>query len=130
MALEMRPNDNAREGRPSVWIFSGQSIVLLVIGVGLSLGSFRIANSVWGLEVVPSLAIGIAPLALITAFVAFFVNGKPHSYALDLAFWGIFRTQCRLYVCGILDQPPQFWVRGRAPRHPREFSVTPQVISR
>ena len=122
MALEMRPNDNAREGRPSVWIFSGQSIVLLVIGVGLSLGSFRISNSVWGLEVVPSLAIGITPLGVITAFVAFFVNGKPESYALDLAFWGAFRLQSWLYLIGIIDRPPEFWVRGKAPRHPVEFS--------
>jgi hypothetical protein len=47
MALEMHPNDNAREGRPSVWIFSGQSVVLLVIGVGLSLVLFRVANALW-----------------------------------------------------------------------------------
>jgi hypothetical protein len=126
MALEMRPNDNAREGRPSVWIFSGQSVVLLVIGVGLSLVLFRIANALWGLETIPSLVIGIAPLALITVFVAFFVNGKPDSYALDLAFWGAFRLQSWLYATGIVDCLPEFWVRGKCPRHPREFSATPK----
>jgi hypothetical protein len=122
MALQLRPNDNAREGRPSVWIFSGQSVVLLVIGVGLSLVLFRIANALWGFETVPSLVIGIMPLALITAFVALFVNGKPESYALDLAFWGAFRLQSWLYLVGIIDRSPQFWVRGKAPRHPIEFS--------
>ena len=116
MALEMRPNDNAREGRPSVWIFSGQSVVLLVIGVGLSLVLFRIANALWGFETVPSFAIGIMPLALITAFVALFVNGKPESYALDLALLQLFRMQRWLYVTGIVDRPPEFWVRRKAPR--------------
>jgi hypothetical protein len=122
MALQLRPNDNAREGRPSVWIFSGQSVVLLVLGVGLSLGLFRIANALWGLETGPSLIIGIIPLGVITAFVAFFVNGKPESYALDLALWGAFRLQSRLFVIGVIDRPPEFWVRGKPPLHPTEFS--------
>ena len=121
MALSLRPNDNAREGRPSVWIFSGQSVVLLVIGVGLSLGLFRVANALWGLETVPSLIIGIIPLGLITGFVALFVNGKPESYAIDLGLWGVFRIQCWLYTTGIIDRPPEFWVQGKAPRHPLEF---------
>jgi len=126
MALEMRPNDNAREGRPSVWIFSGQSVVLLVIGVGLSLVLFRVANALWGLETVPSLLIGVVPLALVTAFVAFFVNGKPESYALDLALLQVFRIQRWLYSTGIIDRPPEFWVRGKGPRHPREFTINPK----
>ena len=126
MALEMRANDNAREGRPSVWIFSGRSVVLLVIGVGLSLTLFRVANALWGFETVPSLVIGIIPLGLITAFVAFFVNGKPESYALDLALLQVFRIQRRLYLTGIIDRPPEFWVRGKPPRHPREFTLNPQ----
>ena len=123
MALQLRPNDNAREGRPSVWIFSGRSVVLLVIGVGLSLGLFRIANALWGLETVPSLIIAIMPLGLITAFVAFFVNGKPDSYAVDLGLWGCFRVLCWLYLTGIIDRPPEFWIRGRRPRHPSEFTM-------
>ena len=126
MALEMRPNDNAREGRPSVWIFSGQSVVLLVIGVGLSLVLFRMANAFWGFETFPSLVIGIVPLALITAFVAFFVNGKPESYALDLMLLNAFRIQRWLYLTGIIDQQPEFWVRRKPPRHPREFTLNRQ----
>jgi hypothetical protein len=126
MALELRPNDNAREGRPSVWIFSGQSVVLLVIGVGLSLVLFRIANALWGFGTVPSLVIGVVPLALITAFVAFFVNGKPESYALDLALLQVFRIQRWLYVTGIVDRPPEFWVHRKPPRHPSEFITNPK----
>jgi hypothetical protein len=126
MALQLRPNDNAREGRPSVWIFSGQSVVLLVIGVGLGLVLFRIANALWGLETVPSLIIGILPLTLITAFVAFFVNGKPESYALDLMLLQAFRIQRWLYLTGLVDRPPEFWMRGKPPRHPREFTLNRQ----
>jgi len=124
MALEMRTNDNAREGRPSVWIFSGQSVVLLVIGVGLSLVLFRVANALWGFETIPSLVIGITPLTLITTFVAFFVNGKPESYALDLGLLQVFRIQRWLYLTGIIDRPPEFWVHRKPPRHPREFSIS------
>ena len=72
------------------------------------------------------LVIGIMPLALITAFVAFFVNGKPEYYALDLALLQIFRIQRWLYLTGILDRPPGFWVHGKPPRHPREFTVNSQ----
>ncbi len=37
MGVELRPNDNAREGRASVWIFSGRSIVYLVVGVAMGI---------------------------------------------------------------------------------------------
>ena len=33
MALEMHPNDNAREGKPALWIFEGRSVAFLVGGV-------------------------------------------------------------------------------------------------
>jgi hypothetical protein len=94
--------------------------------VGLSLLLFRIANALWGFETVPSLLIGVVPLALITAFVAFFVNGKPESYALDLALLQAFRIQRWLFVTGIVDRTPEFWVRRKPPRHPREFTLDPK----
>jgi hypothetical protein len=50
MGVELRPNDNAREGRASVWIFSGRSIVYLVVGVGIGIALFRLANMVWGFD--------------------------------------------------------------------------------
>jgi hypothetical protein len=33
--VELRHNGNAREGRASVWIFSGRSIVYLVVGAAM-----------------------------------------------------------------------------------------------
>ena len=42
MPLELHSNDNAREGRPSVWIFQGNSVVLLVAGVAAFVALFRI----------------------------------------------------------------------------------------
>ena len=41
----MHSNDNAREGRPSIGIFQGRSVVLLVIGAGTFVGLFRILDA-------------------------------------------------------------------------------------
>jgi hypothetical protein len=121
MGVELRPNDNAREGKASVWIFSGRSLVYLVVGVGLGIALFRLANSMWGFDVVSSLVIGIMPLALITLFVATLINGKPYSYAWDVFCWGIWRVHGWAYRTGLIDRPPQFWVLGKKPRHPQLF---------
>ena len=80
MALQMHSNDNAREGRPRVWIFQGRSVVLLVIGAGTFVGLFRILDAAsvdWPLNI----AVSILPLALCALFVWRFVNDKPSSYA-------------------------------------------------
>jgi hypothetical protein len=122
MALELRPNDNAREGRASVWIFSGRSVVFLVVGVGLGIALFRLSNAAWGFDVLSSLLIGIMPLAAITLFVQVLVNGKPPSHAWDVTCWGVWRLHAWIYRTGIVDRPPQFWVRGREPRHPNLFT--------
>jgi len=121
MGVELRPNDNAREGRPSVWIFSGRSIVYLVVGVGMGIALFRLANMVWGFDVLSSLVIGTMPLAAITLFVQVLVNGKPPSHAWDMMCWGLWRVHAWVYRSGILDRPPQFWVSGKKPRHPQLF---------
>src|SRR5258707_11037612 len=91
MGVELWPNDNAREGRPSVWIFSGRSIVYLVVGLGMGIALFRLANMVWGFDVLSSLVIGTMPLAAITLFVQVLVNGKPPSHAWDMMCWGLWR---------------------------------------
>ena len=121
MGVELRPNDNAREGRASVWIFSGRSIVYLVVGVGMGIALFRLANMVWGFDVLSSLVIGTMPLAAITLFVQVLVNGKPPSHAWDMMCWGLWRVHAWVYRSGILDRPPQFWVSGKKPRHPQLF---------
>jgi hypothetical protein len=121
MGVELRPNDNAREGRPSVWIFSGRSIVYLVVGVGMGIVLFRLANIAWGFDVLSSLLIGIMPLAAITLFVQVLVNGKPPSHAWDVMCWGLWQVHAWAYRSGIVDRPPQFWVSGKKPRHPELF---------
>jgi hypothetical protein len=121
MGVELRPNDNAREGRASVWIFSGRSIVYLVVGVGMGIALFRLANMVWGFDVLSSLVIGTMPLAAITLFVQVLVNGKPPSHAWDVMCWGLWRMHAWSYRSGILDRPPQFWVSGKKLRHPQLF---------
>jgi hypothetical protein len=121
MGVELRPNDNAREGRASVWIFSGRSIAYLVVGVGMGIALFRQANMVWGFDVLSSLIIGTMPLAAITLFVQVLVNGKPPSHAWDVMCWGLWRVHAWAYRSGIVDRPPQFWVSAKKPRHPRTF---------
>ena len=106
----MHANDNAREGRPGVWIFQGRSVVLLVIGAGLFVGLFRILD-VAGADLPLNFALSLLPLALMTVYVWRFVNDKPVSYAQDLVTWHLFRFRQALYMSGALDRPPSFWIR-------------------
>jgi hypothetical protein len=120
MALELHSNDNAREGRPGVWIFQGNSVVLLVAGVAAFVALFRIlvaAEVDWPLAFVLSLI----PLLALAAYVHLMVNGRAPSYATDVLLFAIWRVKARTYLAGALDRPPQFWVKGTRPRHPREF---------
>ena len=82
MALPIHSNDNAREGRPGLWIFQGRSVVLLVVGVAAFVGLFRTFDST-GLDLPINAVISLVPLLVMGAFVQFFVNGKPASYAFD-----------------------------------------------
>ena len=107
----MHANDNAREGRPGVWIFQGRSVVLLVIGAGLFVGLFRILDFA-GIDLPLNFALSLLPLALMTVYVWRFVNDKPASYAQDLLAWHLFRFRQWLYMNGALDRPPSFWIRS------------------
>src|ERR1700731_3858937 len=106
MGVELRPNDNAREGRASVWIFSGRSIVYLVVGVSLGIALFRLANMAWGFDVLSSLVLGTMPLAAITFFVQVLVNGKPPSHAWDVMCWGLWRGDAWAFWGGIFGWAP------------------------
>ena len=117
----MHTNDNAREGRPGVWIFRGRSVVLLVIGAGLFIGLFRISDAA-GVDWPLNIAVSLLPLALMALYVWRFVNDKPSSYAWDLFMLGVWRFKSWLYLKGALGRPPAFWIRGRVPRHPAEFN--------
>jgi hypothetical protein len=120
MALEMHPNDAAREARPSLWIFSGRAVVLLVAGVFLFILLFLVLSHT-GVDFWWTLALSALPLLAITAFVNFFVNGRPPSYAWDLLVLARWRVRSRIYMAGCLERPPQLWVANRKPAHPKEF---------
>jgi hypothetical protein len=120
MALELHPNDNAREGRPGIWIFHGRSAVLLVIGAGAFVGLFRILDAA-GVDWVLNIVISLLPLALMTFYVWRFVNDRPASYAADLLAWQLFRFRQWIYRRGALARPPSFWIRPVAFLHPSQF---------
>jgi len=120
MQLELHSNDNAREGRPGVWIFQGNSVVLLVAGVAAFVAIFRVlvaAEVVWPL----ALVLCLVPLVALATYVHLMVNGKAPSYAVDLLLFFLWRVKVRTYLAGALDRPPQFWVKGQRPRHASEF---------
>jgi hypothetical protein len=124
--MQMHSNDNAREGRPSLWIFKGKSVVLLVIGAGVFIALFRMLDAA-GVDWPLNIALSILPLLVTTAYVWRFVNGKPSSYAWDLLMFAIWRSKSWLYLNGALDRPPALWIRARLPRHPSEFTSEVEV---
>jgi hypothetical protein len=118
--LEYHANDNAREGRPSVWIFEGKSVVFLVCGVAAFIAVFRILAAC-GLDWPINIGISLLPLIGVTAYVHFCVNGKPPSYFVDMVLLFIWRGKARLYLSGALDRPPVLWAEPEKPKHPHEF---------
>jgi hypothetical protein len=121
MALNLNPNDCARTAQPSLWIFQGRSVGLLVVGV-MFFVCLMLVLSRLGVDWTATIAISALPLSAITIFVQFYVNGRPPSYALDLLALHMWRLRCVWYLECLLDKPPQLWIVSRAPRHPKEFS--------
>jgi hypothetical protein len=120
MPLEFHSNDNAREGRPGIWIFQGNSVVLLVVGVAAFVAFFQIFAA-GGLDWPFSLGLSFIPLLALAVYVHLMVNGKAPSYATDVLSFFIWRVKVRTYLAGALDRPPQFWVKATRPRHPNQF---------
>ena len=120
-SLEFNDNDCARESRPGVWIFQGRYAVLLVIGASAFLMLFKIVSNA-GFDFLSTVAISLVPLALMSLWVAFFVNGKPVSYTYDLLLLGRFRFRAWLYRQGIIHRAPGFALLSPAPPHPDEFN--------
>jgi hypothetical protein len=103
-----------------LFIFQGKSVVLLVIGVGVFVALFRILASLdvdWWINLV----ISLLPLAAMTGYVHWLVNGKAPSYAADLLQWHVFRFRCWLYMAGALNRPPELWFTDRKLSHPKEY---------
>jgi hypothetical protein len=115
--LELHPNDNAREAKPGIWIFQGRAVALLVLGAAIFITLFRVLMAI-DVDWTAALVISLAPLAVMTLAVHLLVNGRPPSYASDLALLAIWRLRVRLYMAGALDRPPELWARMRKPIHP------------
>jgi hypothetical protein len=79
MALEFHSNDNAREARPSVWVFQGPYAILLVFGVLVFILSFRVLAT-WGVDLIPNVIASAFPLGLMTLGVA-------KKQIVQLGFW-------------------------------------------
>jgi hypothetical protein len=121
MPLELHANDNARTAQPSLWVFRGPWVGALVVGVLFFISLFLVLSRL-GVHWIPTAVISALPLAGITVFVQFFVNGRAPSYALDLLAFHIWRLLPSCYLQRLLDTPPQLWIISRTPRHPKEFS--------
>jgi hypothetical protein len=116
----MHSNDNSREGRPSIWVFSGKAVVFLVIGVAVFVALFRILASL-DIDWPVNIGVSLLPLAGITLIIHLFVNGKPPSYAGDHMLFLLWRFRSRLYLAGALDRPPELWRSDRQLIHPKEL---------
>jgi hypothetical protein len=120
MALELHSNDASREAKPSVFIFHGKSVALLVIGAAAFLVLFQILAKT-GLDWWVVIPLSLLPLLAMTLFVHFLINGKPKSYASDLLAFAAWRLRCRFYFWGLLERPPELWMPDRKPAHPSQF---------
>jgi hypothetical protein len=120
MPLELHSNDCAREARPGLWIFSGRSVVFLVIGVAIFVALFRIMAAA-SVDWYFALPLSLIPLGVISVFVHLLVNGRPTSFASDLILFAVWRFKTWLYLAGALDRPPVLWIQSRNPTHPSKF---------
>ena len=122
MALELHPNDAAREARPSLWVFEGPWVGTLVVGVMFFISLFVVLSRL-GVDWLPATIISALPLGVMTLFVHFFVNGRAPSYAVDLFALQVWRLRSAWYLRRLSDNPPQLWVVLRpASLHPKDFS--------
>jgi hypothetical protein len=121
MPLELHANDNAREAKPSLWIFHGPAVGWFVLGVMFFVSLVTFLARL-GADWLSATVISLLPLGAVTMFVQFFVNGRPPSHALDLLALQVWRLRSAWYVQRLSDRPPQFWVVLRSPRYPKEFS--------
>src|SRR5258708_36755279 len=87
----------------------------------MGIAQFRLANMVWGFDVLSSLVIGTMPLAAITLFVQVLVNGKPPSHTWDVMCWGLWRGHGLGQRGGRVGRRPPLLGWGEKTGAPRPF---------
>lgn len=120
MSLELHSNDCSREAKPSLWIFTGQSIALLPLSVLAGICIVRVLSAFyvdWWLAIL----IGCIPLAGSVIIVHFFINARPPSFFWDLALLVSWRFRTWLYMHGCLECPPCLWTPAPKHSHPKEY---------
>jgi hypothetical protein len=119
--MEAHPNPSSRDAQPSFWIFEGRSALSFLGGFGASLAVFKkLADGGW--DLFPNLLASLIPLAAVTLFVAFLVNGKSPSHPLDFLRWKLFQFQANRFRKGSLSRPPQLWHQPPKTAHPSTFN--------
>lgn len=116
----MRANDCVREAKPAIWIFSGRSVVLLVIGVLAAVSLFRVLSALdvdWWLGV----PVSLVPLLLITGAV-WATRDKPTEWLGDLILLWIWKGKTWAFMHGWKENPPLLWIEGVEPNHPTNAS--------
>jgi hypothetical protein len=120
VSLELHRNDVSREAKPSLWIFSGAWVALLPASVlaGLCIARILMAAYLDWWLIIP---IACLPFVGAVVFVHFFVNARPPSFFMDLAFLMSWRFRTWLYMHSCLYRPPLLWLRPKSLPHPTSF---------
>ena len=102
-------------------MFHGPWVGLLPTSVLATICLFMMTSRA-GLDWYVAILLSILPFLGVTVFVLIFVNGKPDSYFFDLIAVTAWRFKRRLYLAGLLDNPPLFWMAAPLAKHPSEFN--------
>lgn len=115
MALPMCPNHNAEDTEPGVGKFKGYWVLLLFAATLIFVLIWRFCSEI-GMDMISSGLLSGSPFVVALAYVQFFVNGKPPSYARDLLLWKIFKLREKAFLNGWTDAPPNLWTFKKSKR--------------
>jgi hypothetical protein len=89
MSEQRRHHDgnSGRDSKPVIFIFEGNNVLWMVLGVGLALLVFRLCHGRLHWSVGESIAAGLMPLVLATLYVVVLKSGKPPSYDREFFEW-------------------------------------------
>ena len=101
-----------RDSKPVIWIFEGNNVLWMILGIGLALLAFRFCHGRLHLSFGESVAISLVPLAIALAYVILLKSGKPKRFDGEFFEWGLVK------LCEFLDR--QGWLKNRpyfGPQH-------------